>query len=56
MRDFSTDHRWLSINTATLRGAGALDRIAMVRLAAEPVARERRIEHFAEPVQDDRLS
>ena len=27
MRDFSTDHRWLSINTATLRGAGALDRI-----------------------------
>jgi sugar phosphate isomerase/epimerase len=27
MRDFSPDHRWLSINTATLRGAGALDRI-----------------------------
>ncbi|MEO5882030.1 MAG: sugar phosphate isomerase/epimerase family protein [Caldimonas sp.] len=27
MRDFSTDHRWLSINTATLRGAGALDTI-----------------------------
>ncbi|MEO7114442.1 MAG: sugar phosphate isomerase/epimerase family protein [Caldimonas sp.] len=27
MRDFSTDHRWLSINTATLRGAGSLDRI-----------------------------
>jgi len=27
MRDFSTDHRWLSINTATLRGAGTLDRI-----------------------------
>jgi len=25
MRDFSTDHRWLSINTATLRGAGSLD-------------------------------
>ncbi len=25
MRDFSADHRWLSINTATLRGAGALD-------------------------------
>ena len=27
MRDFSTDHRWLSINTATLRGAGKLDAI-----------------------------
>jgi sugar phosphate isomerase/epimerase len=27
MRDFSADHRWLSINTATLRGAGALDTI-----------------------------
>ena len=27
MRDFSADHRWLSINTATLRGAGSLDRI-----------------------------
>ncbi len=27
MRDFSADHRWLSINTATLRGAGTLDRI-----------------------------
>jgi len=27
MRDFSTDHRWLSINTATMRGAGTLDRI-----------------------------
>jgi sugar phosphate isomerase/epimerase len=27
MRDFSTDHRWLSINTATLRGAGPLDAI-----------------------------
>ncbi len=27
MRDFSADHRWLSINTATLRGAGPLDRI-----------------------------
>ena len=27
MRDFSTDHRWLSINTATLRGAGPLDRV-----------------------------
>ena len=27
MRDFSSDHRWLSINTATLRGAGTLDRI-----------------------------
>jgi len=27
MRDFSTDHRWLSINTATLRGEGSLDRI-----------------------------
>ena len=27
MRDFSGDHRWLSINTATLRGAGTLDRI-----------------------------
>ena len=25
MRDFSADHRWLSINTATLRGAGTLD-------------------------------
>ena len=25
MRDFSADHRWLSINTATLRGAGGLD-------------------------------
>ncbi|HSC64657.1 MAG TPA: TIM barrel protein, partial [Caldimonas sp.] len=27
MRDFSADHRWLSINTATLRGAGTLDTI-----------------------------
>jgi sugar phosphate isomerase/epimerase len=27
MRDFSADHRWLSINTATVRGAGTLDRI-----------------------------
>ena len=27
MRDFSTDHRWLSVNTATLRGAGGLDAI-----------------------------
>ena len=27
MRDFTADHRWLSINTATLRGAGSLDRI-----------------------------
>ncbi len=27
MRDFSTDHRWMSINTATLRGAGPLDKI-----------------------------
>ena len=27
MRDFSADHRWLSINTATLRGAGTLDSI-----------------------------
>ncbi len=27
MRDFSTDHRWLSINTATLRGAGGLDAV-----------------------------
>jgi sugar phosphate isomerase/epimerase len=27
MRDFSSDHRWLSINTATLRGAGPLDTI-----------------------------
>ena len=27
MRDFSADHRWLSINTATLRGAGKLDAI-----------------------------
>jgi hypothetical protein len=26
MRDFSADHRWLSINTATLRGAGTLDK------------------------------
>jgi sugar phosphate isomerase/epimerase len=27
VRDFSADHRWLSINAATLRGAGTLDRI-----------------------------
>jgi sugar phosphate isomerase/epimerase len=27
MRDFSADHRWLSINTATLRGSGKLDTI-----------------------------
>ena len=27
MRNFSADHRWLSINTATLRGAGPLDAI-----------------------------
>jgi sugar phosphate isomerase/epimerase len=27
VRDFSADARWLSINTATLRGAGTLDRI-----------------------------
>ncbi|MEP6740319.1 MAG: sugar phosphate isomerase/epimerase [Caldimonas sp.] len=27
MRDLSAGHRWLSINTATLRGAGPLDRI-----------------------------
>ncbi len=27
MRDFSADHRWLSINTATLRGGGSLDAI-----------------------------
>jgi len=27
MRDFSLDHRWLSINAATLRGAGPLDTI-----------------------------
>ncbi len=27
MRDFSNDRRWLSINTATLRGAGPLDKI-----------------------------
>jgi sugar phosphate isomerase/epimerase len=27
MRDFSADHRWLSINPATLRGAGGLDAI-----------------------------
>jgi len=27
MRDFSQDHRWLSINTATVRAQWALDRI-----------------------------
>ena len=27
MRDFAADHRWLSINTATLRGAGPLDTV-----------------------------
>jgi sugar phosphate isomerase/epimerase len=27
VRDFSTDHRWLSVNTGTLRGAGGLDAI-----------------------------
>jgi hypothetical protein len=27
MRDFSTDHRWLSINTATVRAQWPLDRI-----------------------------
>jgi len=27
MRDFSADHRWLSVNTATLRGTGPLDAI-----------------------------
>ena len=27
MRDFSTDHRWLSINTATVRAQWKLDRI-----------------------------
>ena len=27
MRDFSADHGWLSINTATLRGAGSLEAI-----------------------------
>ena len=27
MRDFSADHRWLSINTATVRAQWPLDRI-----------------------------
>ena len=27
MRDFSEDHRWLSINTATVRAQWKLDRI-----------------------------
>jgi sugar phosphate isomerase/epimerase len=40
MRDFSADHRWLSINTATLRGAGPLDRIiaACVRHGVRAIA------------------
>ena len=32
MRNFSADHRWLSINTATLRGAGKLDAISPLKV------------------------
>ena len=53
MRDFSTDHRWLSLNTATVRKQG--DLIAIAALGGEReqstgaqcgrTRRERRLEH-----------